>query len=123
LVGQFFSWWYTEAISGVFAYLKRLFVYVFDLFSIKICLTTLFSPWRRDNISYRNLSIPEIFQAWTLNLASRFVGLIVKLIVIASYSLVLLLQTATSATIFLVVIAWPALIITLLIHGISKVFS
>ena len=71
-----------------FAYFKKAFIWLFDFFSISICFKTLFSVWKRDMIDYQGLSITQIFEAWTLNFASRFIGFLVKTINISVYLIV-----------------------------------
>lgn len=116
---KFLSWWYGEEFARLFAYFGKFFVYLYDLFSVEICLKTLFSVWRRDIIDYRNLGIREIFQAWTLNTASRLVGFVVKAFTILGYLIVttVFIAAALFSTVFW--LAFPAVIVGLIFYGIK----
>jgi len=101
---MFVSWWYGHAYRRLFLYIKASFIYLADLFSVKICLKTLFAPWKRDVLSYEGLSLQEKFQVFTLNIASRFVGFIVKIATLFCY----LCAVAISSIISLcLIIFWP----------------
>lgn len=100
----YFSWWYRYAYSRLFKYLRALFVVDFDMFSVKTCLATLISPWKRDFISYEGLTLQQKFQVWTLNIASRFTGFIIKTFTLIAY-LVSVVIFALMALIS--VVLWP----------------
>ena len=82
----FFHWWYSLAYRRILKYIRAFFIFVTDLFSVKISLKTLFAPWKRDIISYEGLTLQQKFQVWTLNLAARFVGFIIKTVTLAIYA-------------------------------------
>lgn len=114
----YLSWWYGYAYGRLFKYIRAFFIINFDLFSVKVCITTLFSPWKRDLINYEGLTLQEKFKAWTLNLASRFTGFIIKLMTLFSY---LVSSIFTLAGSIIMVIAWPlvpVLAVYLIIRGI-----
>lgn len=100
----YFSWWYRYAYSRLFKYLRALFVVDFDMFSVRTCLATLISPWKRDFISYEGLTLQQKFQVWTLNIASRFTGFIIKTFTLIAYSV----SVVIFALIALIsVVLWP----------------
>lgn len=102
----YFVWWYGEGYAKVFGYIKAFYIYITDLFSVTICLKTLFAPWKRDKISYEGLSLQQQFQVWALNMSSRFIGFIIKLITLTLYIMMVLAITVFS--IFLAIF-WPIL--------------
>lgn len=54
-----------------------------DYFSIPFLVKTLFSPWRRYKFSYgRGFDIGRYLEALTFNIFSRFMGAIVRIVVI-----------------------------------------
>lgn len=114
----FVAWWYRIQFRRIWAYFKRFLVYLFDLFSIRICLRTLFAVWRRDMISYEGLSLQQSFQAWLLNLASRFVGLFVKVSTIIAYLVVTLLVLLIGLSLILVWFLYPVIVLFLLGFGV-----
>lgn len=100
----FLNWWYGYAYLRLFKYIRAVFIYVYDLFSVRLSIITLFAPWKRDSISYEGLSLQQKFEVWTLNIASRFVGFFIKTINLAIY----LGMTALAAVVsFGAIIIWP----------------
>ena len=100
----FFKWWYILAYRRLFKYIRAIYIFTSDLFSVKIIFLTLFAPWKRDVISYEGLSLQQKFEVWSLNMASRFVGFIIKIIALAIYLIFTILETAVSVV---VIIIWP----------------
>lgn len=114
LTSYFFKWWYGEAYLRLLKYLKAAYVFSFDLFSVKICLKTLFAPWKRDAISYDGLSLQQKFQVWSLNLASRLIGFMIKTMTVFCY---LVFTVFLSIFAILAVVVWlfyPAIILFLI---------
>jgi hypothetical protein len=114
-----FQWWYGLAYQRIFKYIRAVYIYTADLFSIKIIFVTLFAPWKRDVISYENLTLQQKFEVWSLNMASRFVGFMIKVIALAVYLIFTIFETAIS---FALVIIWPfypLILIGLIYYGLS----
>jgi len=91
-----------------------------DLFSVKISIRTLFAPWKRDKISYEGLTLQQKFQVWSLNMASRFIGLIIKVIALTIY---LIAVVAVSIFSVFLIIFWPLMpfvALYLIVIGITK---
>jgi len=55
----------------------------FDFFSIDLLAKTLFLPWKRDEIDTSNMALQDKFRVWIMNLVSRLVGLVVRLVTIS----------------------------------------
>jgi len=111
------KWWYREMPQRFFSYFLKIFVFLFDFFSISICLRTLFSVWKRDLIDYQGLSLPDIFQAMTLNFASRFIGFLVKTLNIIAYTLIAFVYTAFTIVFLVFWYFYPLVILFLLTNG------
>lgn len=120
---MFLSWWYGERFVQFCRYLEKMFLKIADLFSVEVCLKTLFSVWRRDEIDYHDLSLKEILEAWTLNLASRFIGFVVKSSTLAAYLVATVLFLALALTAILIWLLYPLIIIALIIYGISRMVA
>lgn len=120
LTTLFFSWWYGEAYNRLFKYIRAVYIYLTDLFSVKICLKTLFAVWKRDSNSYEGLALTEKFQVWTLNLASRFIGLLIKLITIASYSVAVAITSICAIILIIIWPFYPLLVVYVIYLGITK---
>lgn len=117
----FFVWWYTEVFGELSLFVKHFFVYLADLFSVKICLKTMFSPWRRDAVSYEGLTIQEKFQVLILNITSRFVGLMVKIFTLITFLVVFVFSFFLFLGIILCWFLFPLILIFMAVWGI-KVF-
>ena len=115
----FFVWWYTEVFGELFVFIKHFFAYLFDLFSIRICLRTLFAPWRRDTVSYEGLTIQDRFQVLILNVTSRFVGAIIKIFTIATCGVVFVFCLIMFFAVFITWFLFPLILIGLAVWGIT----
>lgn len=109
----FLSWWYGERFAQLRRFLQRILLFLTDYFSVVVCLKTLFSVWRKDQIDYHNLSLKEKFQAWTLNMASRLIGFVVKMVTLSAYLAVTAIYLAVALTIIIIWLGFPALIVSL----------
>jgi hypothetical protein len=115
---MFFSWWYSAEIASLLKFLGRFIAYLADLFSVKICLTTLLAPWKRDQISYEGLSIPQRFNVAVLNLVSRFVGFIIKIFTLVFYLITAFMALVTAGVILVIFLIYPVFIFALIYYGI-----
>ena len=82
LVGAFFAWWLALTPRKIMAVCGRTIRKFFDFFSIDLLAKTLFLPWKRDEIDTSNMALEDKFRVWIMNLVSRLVGLVVRLITI-----------------------------------------
>lgn len=123
LVLTFFSWWYGEAFAKLFVFLERFVIYLADFFSVKGSLKTLLAPWKRDQENTDNLSIQEKFQVTVLNLTSRLVGAIVKLLTIGLFLVVAGFTIIIETTILICWLGWPALVGFLIYFGIRTILG
>lgn len=119
LIRAFFSWWYGEAFAKLFVFFERFIVYLADFFSVGASLKTLFAPWKRDQISLENLSLQERFQVLILNITSRLIGAIVKLITIAIFMMVGFIVLVIELALALTWLLWPGLVIGLIYLGLK----
>lgn len=122
-MGLFISWWYGEQLKNTLEYFKVFLAYLFDLFSVRICLSTLFAVWRRDQINYKGLPLKEIFQAWSLNLASRIVGFFVKISTITVYLIITLLFLILAGVFLVLWLCFPLLIAGLIYFGLKTIMG
>ncbi len=113
----FLQWWYSEEFLNVLQYFETFLAYLFDLFSVRICLSTLFAVWRRDKISYKGLPLKDIFQAWGLNIASRIVGFFVKAATLLVYLIISILAIVFAVIFLLAWLLFPLIILLLIYLG------
>lgn len=115
----FFKWWYSEAYQRVLKYAKASYIFFFDLFSVKICLKTLFAPWKRDELSYEGLSLQQKFQIWTLNLSSRFIGFVIKIFTLLSYAVFTVFLSLLILLVILIWLLYPVIIIYFVLRALT----
>lgn len=115
----FFSWWYGRGWRDVS---KKIVAAIFGIgqaFSVSLLLRSLFEPWRRITTdSGKGLSFH--IQAILDNTISRFVGFIVRLLVLLT---ALLMTIAMSILGLIQLILWPLLppaVIVTILFGIIK---
>lgn len=77
------SWWYGKGWTGVLTSTQRRLTALSDMFSIRILLLTLFSPWRRI-ITYPGAGIDAKLRAFGDNLVSRCIGFTVRIFVLVT---------------------------------------
>jgi len=83
LVAAFFVWWLAITPKKIMVICGRTIKKFFDFFSIDLLAKTLFLPWKRDEIDTSNMALQDKFRVWIMNLVSRLVGLVVRLITIS----------------------------------------
>lgn len=101
----FFSWWYGKGWKLVSQKLLQAVDATLKMFSVNLLFKTLFKPWRRI-ITYPGAGISAHFHALIDNTISRFVGLMVRLIVIFAALVVVGLVLVIG---LLQLIIWPLL--------------
>lgn len=80
---KYLTWYYIEQPKLILKAWKNLLKFNLNYFSIILLLKTLFSPWRRYQMSYgRGFDIKRYFEAFTFNMVSRFIGAGVRIVLI-----------------------------------------
>jgi len=115
----FVSWWYGEQLHRLLIFSKQFYIYLADLFSVKICLRTLFAPWKRDSAGYEGLSLQERFQVAIMNLSSRIVGALVKIFTLFTFLLIFCICFILSVISFLLWVLYPLILIAFVVYGIK----
>lgn len=105
IIVEMLGWWYTRGWLWI---AQQIYIVelgrVFDFFSIKDLLKTLFAPFRQDVIDTKRAPIGIKLQVFGANLISRILGAMIRatLILVGIISAMLL-----SVLGFLFLIAWP----------------
>ncbi|MBP9698171.1 MAG: ATP-dependent Clp protease ATP-binding subunit [Candidatus Moranbacteria bacterium] len=109
----FLLWYYTRGLLASFFLVGTLSRYIAHRFHILGLLATLVAPWKRD-VTFRDWlgfhpikSLQILFE----NLISRFLGMIVRLIVITGGTIVLIVVTMFGAMVFAVYVTAPLLLL------------
>lgn len=83
IFSSWFLWHYVLALKELFLRWKDLLYFNLNYFSIPFLLRTLFSPWRKTEVSYgRGFDAGRLFNALVFNIFSRIMGSIVRFLVI-----------------------------------------
>jgi uncharacterized membrane protein len=87
---SFFRWYYSHGLSGAFAVWFNIVRAVWLRGNIADLASTLFAPWHRDSSPRTWVGLHPVlaFERFTLNIMSRFVGMIVRLLTIGIVILV-----------------------------------
>jgi hypothetical protein len=101
----FFSWWYGRGWNEAAHSLPDRIDHLNRLFSVRLLLGTLFSPWRQI-VTYPGRSMAEHFRAWGDNIVSRIIGFLVRLIVLLAAFICVI---AVSLVSVVELIIWPLL--------------
>ena len=104
-------WYFLEVPGRIFARYRAWAGVVSSAFPFLFLLTALVSPWKSIRGSYPNAFIPgQIFQAWTLNLVSRGVGFVVRVVTLGLGVTLSLLTAAAFFCVFLLWVSYPFLV-------------
>jgi hypothetical protein len=105
LMLEFVRWWYGRGWAGALKRAERNLVTLADLFSISILLRTLFAPWKRI-ISYPGAGLEAHVRAFLDNLVSRFIGFLVRIMVLLAAGVMFIVVWLLS---YIQVLLWPFL--------------
>lgn len=79
----FLDWFFLKAPAGIYIIGKNYMTWVWHYFSIGYFVPRLFSPWHKDLSAYgRGFDFQRFFRILLWNLISRFIGAVLRLIVI-----------------------------------------
>jgi hypothetical protein len=83
LLEHYFSWHYGQAYRDIYGVWMNFVWFCFHFFSISELLGSLFQPWKRMGEEYPRVpDLKIILQTFVVNLLMRFVGVMVRLLVI-----------------------------------------
>lgn len=83
IIFQWISWQFFEMPRNILVGLRNFLKFGLNYFSIPLLLKTLFSHWRRYRWLYpKGLDLGKYFEALISNLISRFLGFIMRLVLI-----------------------------------------
>lgn len=113
----YLAWHYTRALRDFFTIWGNLLWFVYQFFSIKLLLKTLFSPFKR--LKEQNtggiLDFEGLFESLVINTIMRVVGFLFRSIVIVMGIISYFLAIMAGIIVFILWIALPFLIAFLLI--------
>lgn len=104
------GWWYGWGWLHVLEVLRRRLVRVYNLFSVRQMLKTLFAPWKEDRMS-GGRGIDQMFRALVMNFVARLVGFFVRTFIVIFWALVSLAMILIGVVVF---VAWPLIPVLIL---------
>ncbi|MFH0852042.1 MAG: ATP-dependent Clp protease ATP-binding subunit [bacterium] len=122
---DYFLWHYLQApkrILQIWGNFLRFFIFYF--IPVPQLLRTLLSPWKRDVTGYgKGFDFKKFFETFAFNLVSRFLGAVVRTIVIA-LALVLEIFAVAGGFLFLLFwLFWPFFLVGSLVYTIYLLFQ
>lgn len=121
---HYISWHYTKAISDLINLFKDFTWFIWNMFSIKILLKTLFVPFQKLSVkSTKKFDIQEYFSALATNLLMRILGFVLRTFFIILGLLSLVFFTALSAVFFIVWLILPLILIGMFVLGVIASFK
>lgn len=120
MTAAIFTWWFSFIPKKILEIARKTFKKAQTFFSIDLMLKTLLLPWKKDEIDSSNMALDGKIQVLMMNLVSRFVGAIMRSMVIFTGILsmgAIILGTMLAEIIFILT---PVLSILLIFLGLFK---
>ncbi len=119
LLPQYFVWHYGRGILDLKDNSKNFIVFVYNLFSIPVLISTLFSPWMRIRDEYKASTLLETF---VFNGMMRVFGVFVRLLFIILGVVSILLTFIVSIVLFIVWFFLPVFLVMIFAWSIRQFF-
>lgn len=121
IISVWFYWHFIETPRFLFEVWNNYILFALNYFSLTILLKSLFAPWKRYRWNYpRGLDIPEFFSTLLSNAFSRFLGFLMRIILII-FGLVLQVFVLLSGLI--IIILWIFMPLIILVGLLSIFFN
>jgi len=118
IILQHFTWYFFDQSLSILKGWKNFLLFNLNFFSIPILLKSLFSPWRKYQVSYgRGFDALHYLEALFSNLIFRVLGMILRIILIVSGLFFEVLIFFLGAIVFLFWLTLPFLLIFGLVLG------
>ncbi len=76
----YLSWYFWDVPKNILAGWRNFLKFGLNYFSLSLLLQNFFSPWRRYRMGYgRGFNLGRYFEAFTFNLMSRGIGVVLRL--------------------------------------------
>ncbi len=111
ILTDWLSWWYGSGVAELKLRLKFLFVSLLNTFSVPVLLSTLFDPWRRDEMKVSGAPINVELHAVWMNIISRLIGAVIRATTLLTAGLLLLIAALVGALALLLWLGWPMFVL------------
>lgn len=121
---DYIGWHYTRGVKDFLRIAGNLLWFVANLFSIGLLFRTLFAPWMRlrEEKKKQGFDAEELFGNSVVNTMMRLIGFCIRMLTIIAGLIALLLVLAAAVVGFIVWLLLPAIILVLIILGLSLIF-
>lgn len=92
---------------------------IINVFTVPVLFSTLFDPWKRDQVHVIGASLEGQLQALWLNILSRLIGFFVRLSALIAAGLALIATGLFGGVVYLTWLLWPLIAIGLILRGLS----
>lgn len=114
---DYVQWWYSQGLIRMLKYLKSFIIILYDTFSVKVCLTTFFAPWKRDIASTEGLSLQEKFGVWGSNLIARAFGIVIKTVTLIVFLVCFVVLLVFNISVFFIWLFLPVILVEGIVIG------
>lgn len=123
LLKTYFAWHYSVALLGIWKIFIDIEWFLYNFFSTKLFLQTLFSKWRRlGEKRTKKVDIMDFFTVLVVNTLMRIIGVFVRLFLIIMSVVFMVVCGVISIVVFFVWLVLPLLIIGSLVVGLKLLF-
>jgi hypothetical protein len=114
----FIRWFFWQAPVEVLRTGRNFLTWTWRFFSIGYFVPRLFAPWHKDVSSYgRGFDLARFLHVWGWNFISRFIGAVLRLVVMAAGLVVFIFFTLLTLAAFILWYVLPILIVGLFFAG------
>lgn len=123
LLKTYFAWHYSVALLGIWKIFIDIEWFLYNFFSTKLLLQTLFSKWRRlGEKRTKKVDIMDFFTVLIVNTLMRIIGVFVRLFLIITSIVFMVVCGVISIVVFFVWLVLPLLITSSLVVGLKLLF-
>ena len=117
MYSRYFYWQFIAAPAWLAKLAGNIQIALLSFFSVPVMLSTLFSYWHKDKVSYKQGSISGIIQALAWNLISRGIGFVIRVIILIIWLLTVIVVFIVSVAAVLAFLLWPIMALVSIVWG------
>ena len=115
VITALFGWWFFDLPRKIIFITTSYITKLLRFFSMGLLFKTLFSPWRRDIVNIQGIPLQSKIQVWVMNIISRLIGLIIRLITILFGLIYIIVVFILFGLFLLIMLLMPLFIIIIII--------
>ncbi len=115
MVIDYLRWQFIDGPRWLLRFAWTLQRVLWRFFSVSLMLRTLFAHWHRDALAYQPGGLGELFKTFVMNQISRLIGFFIRVCLLSIWLVGELLYIPLAATVVLLFLFWPILLIASLV--------